>query len=120
MGTRRKRRRQHGLWISATDLPTTAAHPFYRRVNALLDEQKFDEFVEGACHSFYAATMGRPSLTPGMYFRLLLVGYFEGIDSERGIAWRAGYQQAGNSHSGLSSQLRGCLFYTRMPTVSLA
>ena len=89
MGTRRKRRRQHGLWISAADLPTTAAHPFYRRVNAMLDEQTFDEFVEGACRAFYAETMGRPSLTPGMYFRLLLVGYFEGIDSERGIAWRA-------------------------------
>ena len=90
MGTRRKRRRQHDLWISTTDLPTTAAHPFYRRLNALLDEQKFDEFVEGACRSFYAETMGRPSLAPGMYFRLLLVGYFEGIDAERGIAWRAG------------------------------
>jgi transposase len=89
MGTRRKRRRQHDLWISTADLPTTAAHPFYRRLNALLDEQKFDEFVEGACRSFYAQTMGRPSLAPGMYFRLLLVGYFEGIDAERGIAWRA-------------------------------
>jgi transposase len=89
MGTRRKRRRQHDLWISAADLPTTAAHPFYRRVNAMLDEHRFDEFVEGACRSFYAQTMGRPSLTPGMYFRLLLVGYFEGIDAERGIAWRA-------------------------------
>src|SRR5215203_7165577 len=89
MGTRRKRRRQHDLWVSVADLPTTAAHPFYRRLNAMLDEQKFDEFVERACRSFYAETMGRPSLTPGMYFRLLLVGYFEGIDSERGIAWRA-------------------------------
>jgi transposase len=89
MGTRRKRRRQHGLWISAADLPTTAAHPFYRRVNALLDEHRFDECVEGACQSFYAETMGRPGLAPGIYFRLLLVGYFEGIDSERGIAWRA-------------------------------
>jgi transposase len=89
MGTRRKRRRQQGLWISVADLPTTAAHPFYRRVNAMLDALKFDEFVEEACRSFYAETMGRPSLTPGMYFRLLLVGYFEGIDSERGIAWRA-------------------------------
>jgi len=89
MGTRRKRRRQHDLWVSAADLPTTAAHPFYRRLNAMLDEQKFDEFVERACRSFYAETMGRPSLTPGMYFRLLLVGYFEGIDAERGIAWRA-------------------------------
>ena len=81
MGTRRKRRRQHDLWISAADLPTTAAHPFYRRVNAMLDAEAFDEFVERTCRSFYAETMGRPSLTPGMYF--------EGIDSERGIAWRA-------------------------------
>jgi transposase len=89
MGTRRKRRRQHDLWISTADLPTTAAHPFYRRLNARLDEQKFDEFVERTCRSFYAETMGRPSLAPGMYFRLLLVGYFEGIDAERGIAWRA-------------------------------
>jgi len=89
MGTRRKRRRQHDLWICAAALPTTVAHPFYRRVNAILDEHRFDEFVEGACRSFYAATMGRPSLTPGMYLRLLLVGYFEGIDAERGIAWRA-------------------------------
>jgi transposase len=89
MGTRRKRRRQHDLWVSAADLPTTAAHPFYRRLNAMLDEQKFDEFVERTCRSFYAETLGRPSLTPGMYFRLLLVGYFEGIEAERGIAWRA-------------------------------
>ena len=89
MGTRRKRRRQHGLWISAANLPPPPAHPFYRRVNAMLDAQAFDEFVERTCRSFYADTMGRPSLTPGMYFRLLLVGYFEGIDSERGIAWRA-------------------------------
>jgi transposase len=89
MGTRRKRRRQHDLWVSAADLPTTAAHPFYRRLNAMLDQQEFDEFVEGACRSFYAEALGRPSLTPGMYFRLLLVGYFEGIDAERGIAWRA-------------------------------
>jgi transposase len=70
-------------------LPTTAAHPFYQRVNALLDAHDFDAFVEGTCQGFYAKTMGRPSLPPGLYFRLLLVGYFEGIDSERGIAWRA-------------------------------
>jgi hypothetical protein len=89
MGTRRKRRRRHGLWISAIDLPTTAAHPFYRRLNALLDEQQFDEFVKGVCRSLYAETMGGPSQTPGMYFRVVLVRYFEGIDAERGIAWRA-------------------------------
>src|SRR6266849_5185355 len=89
MGTRHKRRRQHELWVAAADLPTTAAHPFYQRVNALLDDHHFDPFVEGVCQGFYADTMGRPSLTPGIYFRLLLVGYFEGVDSERGMAWRA-------------------------------
>src|SRR5713101_9665345 len=89
MGTRRKRQRQHDLWIAAGDLPTTAAHPFYQRVNALLDDHYFDAFVEGLCQPFYDRTMGRPSLMPGMYFRLLKVGYFEGVDSERGIAWGA-------------------------------
>jgi len=90
MGTRRKRQRQHELWVAAADLPTTAAHPFYQRVNALLDDHHFDAFVEGLCQECYADTMGRPGLTPGIYFRLLLVGYFEGVESERGIAWRAG------------------------------
>lgn len=68
------------------ELPTTAAHPFYQRLNALLDDAGFDAFVEDACRPFYAPTMGRPSLAPGIYFRLLLIGYFEGLDSERGIA----------------------------------
>jgi transposase len=90
MGTRRKRQRQHELWVAASELPSTAAHPFYQRVNALLDEHYFDAFVEGLCQPFYARTIGRPGLAPGIYFRLLLVGYFEGVDSERGIAWRAG------------------------------
>ena len=89
MGTRRKRRRQESLWIPVAELPSTAAHPFYQRLNGILDDASFDAFVEEACHAFYAPTMGRPSLAPGIYFRLLLIGYFEGLDSERGIAWRA-------------------------------
>jgi transposase len=89
MGTRRKRRRQESLWVPVAELPSTAAHPFYRRLNQILDEAGFEAFVEAACQRFYAATMGRPSLAPGIYFRLLLIGYFEGLDSERGIAWRA-------------------------------
>ena len=89
MGTRRKRRRQESLWISVAELPSTAAHPFYQRLNDILDDAGFDAFVEQACETFYAPTMGRPSLAPGIYFRLLLIGYFEGVDSERGIAWRA-------------------------------
>jgi transposase len=67
----------------------SASHPFYQRLNQILDEKRFDEYVEEICKDFYADKVGRPGLTPGIYFRLLMVGYFEGIDSERGIAWRA-------------------------------
>ena len=86
---KRKRDRQPTMWVPTTELPTAASHPFYRRLNQLLREHGFDDFVEAQCASFYAETMGRPGLPPGIYFRLLLIGYFEGIDSERGIAWRA-------------------------------
>ncbi len=86
---KRKRQRATELWVPTTDLPVAPSHPFYRRLNDLLRVGDFDRFVEGACQRFYAARMGRPSLAPGLYFRLLLVGYFEGLDSERGIAWRA-------------------------------
>jgi transposase len=87
MGTREPD--QPPLWIATSDLPASPGHPFYERVNAVLDAHGFDRFVEGLCRPFYAKVMGRPSLPPGQYFRLLLVGYFEGIDAERGIAWRA-------------------------------
>jgi transposase len=80
---------QSSLWVATSDLPTSPGHPFYARLNALLEAHGFDRFVEDRCRAFYAPVMGRPSLAPGRYFRLLLVGYFEGIDAERGIAWRA-------------------------------
>jgi hypothetical protein len=86
---KRKRDRQPTMWVPTTDLPTAASHPFYRRLNQLLREHEFDDFVEAQCAGFYAETMGRPGLPPGIYFRLLLIGYFEGIGAERGIAWRA-------------------------------
>jgi len=89
MGTRRRRQRQEQLWISHNELAKGPGHPFYKRVNELLEMKQFDEFAEKECARFYAENNGRPSVTPGIYFRLLLVGYFEGIDSERGIAWRA-------------------------------
>lgn len=89
MGKRKHRRRQTVMWIATSDLPRTAAHPFYERLNRILDDAGFDLFVETQCARFYADTLGRPSLPPGQYFRLLLVGYFEGLDSERAIAWRA-------------------------------
>ena len=87
MGTRETD--QPPLWIATSDLPTSPGHPFYARLTTLLDGHHFDRFVEGLWDRFYAPVMGRPSLAPGRYFRLLLVGYFEGIDSERGMAWRA-------------------------------
>src|SRR5271157_1621697 len=88
MGTRKQRSRQEDMWVAHTELAKAPSHPFYQRLNELLDTEHFDEFVEGRCAKFYAKKYGRPSLTPGIYFRSLLIGYFEGIDSERGIAWR--------------------------------
>jgi transposase len=89
MGTRKDQEQQEEMWVAHQALPKGASHPFYQRLNQLLEESHFDELVEGRCQRFYAKKRGRPSLPPGMYFRLLLIGYFEGIDSERGMAWRA-------------------------------
>jgi transposase len=88
MGTRKQREKQEGMWIAHSELAAAPGHPFYQRLNELLEAEGFDEFVEGRCAKFYAAKYGRPSLTPGIYFRSLLIGYFEGIGAERGIAWR--------------------------------
>jgi len=87
MGTRKTE--QPPLWVATSDLPSSPGHPFYTKLSAILDAEGFDRFAEDQCRRFYAPTMGRPSLEPGRYFRLLLVGYFEGLDAERGIAWRA-------------------------------
>src|SRR3954453_7995232 len=89
MGKRRGER-QESLFVAADRLPRTAGHPFYQRLNGLLAEAGFDAWIEGRCRQYYEIdeTRGRPSIAPGIYFRMLLVGYFEGIDSQRGIAWR--------------------------------
>jgi transposase len=89
MGKRKQELQQGSMWVATQDLPKSPSHPFYARLNCILDKAGFDSHVEKLCASFYAERMGRPSLQPGRYFRLLLVGYFEGLDSERGIAWRA-------------------------------
>ena len=89
MGKRKDQEQQEEMWIPQASLAKGASHPFYQRLNDLLEESRFDAFVEGRCRQFYAEKQGRPGLAPGRYFRLLLIGYFEGIDSERGIAWRA-------------------------------
>lgn len=85
---KRKSTRQEDLWVATSELTRSAGHPFYERVNGLLAGAGFDAFVEGRCAKFYAEKMGRPGLAPSVYARMLLVGYFEGLDSERGIAWR--------------------------------
>ena len=71
------------MWVAVSDLPRSVSHPFYEKLNGLLAKYGGDEFVETQCRGFYAEKMGRPSLAPGQYFRLLLLGYFEGLDSER-------------------------------------
>ena len=78
MGKGRRQARQASMWVATTDLPRSAAHPFYHRLNRILADAGFDAFVEAACAPFYAPVLGRPSLAPGRYFRLLLLGYFEG------------------------------------------
>jgi transposase len=87
MGTRRQRQRQEDLWYDG-ELATSPGHPFYQRLNEILDNASFDAFCETNCAPFYHQKLGRPSLAPGLYFRIMMIGFFEGLDSERGIAWR--------------------------------
>jgi transposase len=98
---KRKGKRQETLWIPTSEIPKPPAHPFYKQLNSILDQHGFDGFVEKLCAKFYAPQMGRPGLIPGVYFRLLLIGYFEGLDSERGIAWRTADSLALRSFLGL-------------------
>jgi len=88
MGRREDRQKQEPLWIAHTELAAGPGHPFYAKLNELLEAGSFDRLVEKLCAKFYAPQFGRPSLLPGIYFRSLLIGYFEGIEGERGIAWR--------------------------------
>jgi transposase len=87
MGTRKKRQRQEELWYGG-ELPTAPGHPFYKRLNEVLDNAGFDLCCETGCAGFYHDKLGRPSLPPGQYFRIMMIGFFEGLDRERGIAWR--------------------------------
>jgi transposase len=88
MGKRKQKERQQDLWIASSAIARTPGHAFYDRLNELLSEHKFDRKVEHLCRRYYTGPKGRPSIAPGVYFRMLLIGYFEGLDSERGIAWR--------------------------------
>jgi len=88
MGTRKRRERQQPLWFASSDIVRTPGNAFYDRLNEILDRNHFDRRVEHLCRRYYKGSLGRPSITPGAYFRLLLIGYFEGLEAERGIAWR--------------------------------
>jgi transposase len=107
MAMGKRKREQKPMWVSASDLPVSPGHPFYVRLNRVLESEGFDGFVEKRCRRFYAPVLGRPSLAPGRYFRLLLVGYFEGLDSERGMAWRAADSLAIRSFAGLGLEESG-------------
>ena len=85
IGKREEDRRQ-AVFVSTREL-RSVGHRFFRAVSRILRDAEFDRFAEQQCRKFYAEK-GRPSIAPGVYFRMLMVGYFEGIDSERGIAWR--------------------------------
>jgi transposase len=85
---RQRGEKQDALWVEAWKLTSGPAHPFYGKLEELLTKNGFDRFVEGLCEKFYAPKMGRPGVIPGVYFRMLFIGYFEGFASEREIAWR--------------------------------
>jgi transposase len=85
LGKRGTYEKQESIWIESAALARPASHPFYERLNQILSRSKFDDFVENACRRFYGK-VGRPGLPSGVYFRMLLLGYFEGLDSERRAA----------------------------------
>lgn len=89
MALGKRKHEQQEAWVATTDLPKSPGHPFYRKLNQLLGEADFDSWLETLCRPYYADQKGRPSIPPGTYFRMILIGYFEGIASQRGIAWRA-------------------------------
>jgi transposase len=101
---RRKQQRQSEFWVISQNLPRSPGHPFYEQLNQMLNAAGFDPFCEEICRKFYAARMGRPSIPPGVYFRMLMVGYFEKIDSERGIAWRCSDSLSLRSFLGLKPE----------------
>jgi transposase len=90
MGMGKRKPVQESLFLSFENLPRSAGHPFYVKLNQLLEEANFDRWLEERCAPYYAQEekRGQPSIPPGVYIRMLLIGYFEGIESQRGIAWR--------------------------------
>ncbi len=106
MALGRRGDRQQEFWVATESLPKSPGHPFYVKLNGLLREADFDDWVEGLCEEYYAKDVGRPSIPPGVYFRMLFVGYFEGIQSQRGIAWRCSDSLSIRSFLGLAEDKR--------------
>ena len=90
MALGKRKDEQQEMWVATTDLPKSQGHVFYRKLNQILAEAEFDPMVERLCRPYYEDGIGRPGIPPGVYFRMLLIGYFEGLGSQRGIAWRCG------------------------------
>lgn len=88
MAMKRRGAEQAGMWVACHELPRSPGHVFYEKLNQVLEAGGFDRFVEDLCAPYYAEGEGRPSIEPGVYFRMLFIGYFEGLGSQRGIAWR--------------------------------
>ena len=101
MALGKRKRDQQDLWVATCDLPKSPGHPFYSQLNRLFDEAAFDEFVEKRCKSYYKDGPGRPGIPPGVYFRMLFIGFFEGLDSQRAIAWRCSDSRSLQSFLGL-------------------
>jgi transposase len=118
MAMGKRKQKQGSFWVETSQLQARGRHPFYARLNEILDRAQFDRYAERICRKYYADRMGRPSIAPGAYFRCFLVGYFEGIDSERGIAYRVsdslslreflgmGWEEQTPDHSTLSKTRR--------------
>src|SRR5258707_13829582 len=118
MGTKRARQKQEEMFY-ARERAEAPGHPFYEQLNGVLEEAGFDQFCEEQCRDFYHTKWGRPSLAPGVYFRLLLIGFFEGIGSEGGIAWRGAERFSRGSFLkyGFEEGTRGHVTYLRTARV---
>lgn len=90
MSMGRRESQQTPMWVAGTELARSPGHRFYEKLNELLSGAGFDRRVEQLCARYFEAEekRGRPSIAPGVYFRMLFIGYFEGIESERGLEWR--------------------------------
>ena len=102
MALGRREGKQSGMWVAAKDLPRSPGHSFYEKLNGLLEAAQFDARCEELCGPYYAEEMGRPGIPPGLYFRMLLVGYFEGLGAQRAIAWKCADSLSVRSFLGLA------------------